>query len=1761
MVLKLTQLSQNVGVVVGVGYITRQASSKTTLEEAHEGGYMWLPEQSLHAMFAEAVVAGRKDSTSDPEISTGVAHVGVWEDRKPTWLHNPRFSHHVMQVAPEVSSVLNYEDADAPQDASVNEAVAADDAVESDTRQSEVAPRLEQHARDIKESCETTHKPEELSQPELAVKDEPTTSAEPLIVPTKDIVAANEPPLKSPTHIKEQIEPSLVRSSSTSNLRLKRLSKRYPVNGHSDSVSTTISTSGTFQSLGSPVTASPQSSRPGSAQYNSSAQYNIIRSGSLSHGQSMSWFLDLMTEDNATLNHACLYQIAGRMRTADLKRAVAQVVARHEIFRTCFRIGTNGQPQQMVLEQGRVQLEVKPVKSREDVLHVFSMLKSHAFKLESGEAFRVLLLKTPSPQESFLVCGCHQILVDEGSQQVLMRDLEKAYLGESLGQQPLQYLDYSLRMDEASEHGAWNDDLAYWRRTFATPVKPMPILPLPHAATARSRLLIYDFHSASAFLDQKVTQSINDHIQNLQVTRPNFYLAVFRALLARLIDHRRFAESDNTESDSLCVGIASKNRTVENSDSVGPYANMLPLRFTPTREDQTFIDVLQDTQSTTAGAQAHSAVPFGAILDALQISVAEDHSPLFQAFFDYQDDAAGRLSFQFADMQLDQIDTHTGKTAYDIHAQVADSSEGCRLVIKVQSKLYSESDAGVLASCFQTMLEAFSRQPTQDIFKTNIFPGEAVTEGIKLGAGPAMESQWGVETLVHRVHDIVKSCGGDEAVADGHGAVLTYEQMWRRVVSIAAQLGDGKDPEDSGEPRMVAVFQDRTVDWVCSLLAIWLVGDIYVPLDPTLPTDTLTTIILDCQPAIVVIDRNSAVKVSHLGLEKLRQVPDLLSISAIPQSVGNEQLEILIQAKDENPAVVFYTSGMTSMAKGIGMRHSSLRNEIEFAAHTYGISVYERVLQQSDLVHDMSLIQIFSALAFGGCVCMCPTAALGDPLALSRIIAHDRISVTVAKPSEYSSWINHDSPETFANLESSRWKVAVSGGNEAMTPELVQAFRGLGVYRTLGKNYLSLFNVYGPTEVMGSTCRYRVEMVDDSGEALIPAGCTAPNGRVTIVDREMNPLPLGFRGEVAVAGLGVAMGYLNRPEETEERFVIDQSSDDGSFVYRTGDVGRLLPDGRLVVTGRISKDTEVELRSGLRVDLREIERTVVNISDGCLIEAVVSVRVNADEQVLVAHVVFTNDVPDEDRGTYVVAIKEKLPCVLPQHMVPSLLIPLEELPRSRTTGRIDRRAIESFPLLASIDDDSHDITIVYEEVPAVRAVLTPEEEKLQAVWEQVLPQEVIAVHHITTKSDLFRLGGSSLMLPELQRRIQDVFGVSLGLGALFKYSTLGQMSELVRMAGAGVGDEHIDWTVEIEELFHGLVGEVTTAKADPDRLPRSPPEVIILTGATGQLGRTLLQRFVALDHVQTVHCIAVRHPETLAFVDGNPKVQVHTGDLRQPLLGLEPAQAEAIFAEADVILHNGALVSHVKSYHSLRAENVLSTVELVRLALPRRIPVHYVSSAQVSMYFAAAEAQNAENIVPEFGPVSVVQYPPEGDGVDGYTASKWASERLLEELSLLCASVSSSWPLQVVIHRPSNILRHDTTEVGGEGDLVGKVLQLSQRMRKAPRSLGKMRGVLNLVDVQKCAEGIMAVAAAMDGEINGNGEAVRYVHHIGERNVALDDLAGFVENDGEGTVEVLSVEEWTGLAEELGLSHGVGEYLKAVEAGNRVYVYPVLKSA
>ena len=1431
----------------------------------------------------------------------------------------------------------------------------------------------------------------------------------------------------------------------------------------------------------------------------------LERAVPMSFGQSRFWFLKFYLDDPTTFNITTSIRLNGSLDIDRFGRAVKFVGQRHEALRTSFFIDKNDQPMQGVLRRSILTLEHKRINDDADIASEYARIKGYTYDFGRGETMRIVLLSLSDTLHQ-LIIGYHHINMDGISLEVLLADLQQVYDKKKIPPVVAQYPDFSLRQRTEHARGQWHKEIDFWKSEFADVPPPLPILPIT-TKTVRSSLTKYSLNTSKFNIDQSISAQIQNACRKTKTSPFHFFLAAFKTLLFRYC-------SDG--QGDICIGMADSGRNDGDvSDSIGFFLNLLPLRFRP-QPSQNFNDALKEARSKVVAALVNSKVPFDVLLGEIDAPRSSTYNPLFQAFINYRQNVQDKRIYCGCESEATQFDG--SQTAYDITIDIIDNPGGETVVVFAgQSDLYSQSNVETLASSYFNLLKAFAKYPAARLRQPALHDAKSTQNAIDLGRGPMKTYNW-PETLIHRIDEMVQAHGSRIALKTSQQK-LTYLQMSQRVNLIASTLKS----HQIGEGSRVGVFQDPNVNLYCSLLAVLRVGAVFVPLEPRLTLPRLAAIIEDSALDAVLYDKANQKEVSALGSSFKK-----INVSSLP---ARNSVQVSNSAKGDRPAIILYTSGSTGKPKGILFDHSAWRNQIESASDEWvpkaGPGVH---LQQSSWSFDISFSQTFLALANGATLFFLPKEQRGDPLAISKAIASKGVTFTQATPWEYVSWLGNADTES---LQGSKWQFAMTGG-ESMTQALITEFR------KLGKRDLRLVNAYGPAEITVSIGSVDIDYHRESD--LHKPVHLFPNYSVYVLDSKMEPVPVGVPGEIYISGAGVAQGYLNNEALNEDRFLLDDFAPaeylDNKWLkmHRSGDRGRLSADGALILEGRVDGDTQIKF-GGIRIDLRDIESTITRHSNGTVKGCIVSVRSSGSfaSEFLVAHVVTSANSGHQTSSLE----KLRLSLPLPQYMQPSMMIPLDRLP-TNSSDKVDRKSIANLPLPQKSN-------------PKVSTTLPgrSSETRLKELWEQLLGDTIVGHYAINSNSNFFHVGGSSLALMKLQNLVKSTFNIEIPLVQLFENPTLGAMARIVdpnldlgptdntgslaadvmQQASTASSGENIDWVKETSLTDDLYNFEINTSPKDIDL----PFKTVILTGSTGFLGKALLTQMIEDRTIEKIYAIAVRKTKSeLPAIFSDPKVEVHFGNLALPRLGLSEEVAEEIFSLADAVVHNGADVSFLKTYRTLAKTNVDSTRELVKLCLPNEVALHFISSASVA-HLSGKES---------FGEESVAAFEPPIDGSDGYTATKWASERFLE-------LVAEKFSMPIWIHRPSSVTGEDAPAL----DLMSNLLKYSKKLRMVPTSPA-WRGGFDFVSVELVAQSII-------DELHGDKaqaiSGVKYVYESGELEISVGDMQGALERETGEEFVTLSVQEWSIQAERAGMDGLVATYLKA--AAETPIVFPKLVRA
>ena len=1427
-----------------------------------------------------------------------------------------------------------------------------------------------------------------------------------------------------------------------------------------------------------------------------SEEMTITRVEKMSYAQSRIWFLTELLEDPTTYNITVCYNINGNLDVARFRRAFSTVIAHHDSFRTCFYAdGVTGEPMQGTLRSASATLEHISTCNQDDIHHEFQTLRDHQWDLAKGQTFSATLMSR-APDRHAIVFGYHHIIMDGVSWYIFLRDLKLAYEMKPLKSVRKQYMDFSVEQIRAVERGDFDDQVKFWKDQHAELPEVMHLLSIA-SVQERKQMKTFESYTISRDTGRDLVARIKSASRALRVTPFHFYLAAIQVLLSKFLD-----------IEDLCIGVADANRTDDSiAETMGFFLNLLPMKFQVGKRN-TFSGLAKQTVETVFEALKRSSVPFDLMLEKLKVPRNSSHNPLFQVAVNHRMGAMMEILLADCQMVLDSVED--AKNVYDIAFGITESPAGsCLLQTTFQSYLYSVEDGNLVMDAYIHLLEKLSSDTSVRLQDCNLYDPSQACQAISLGIGPRVEYDW-PDTLSAQVDSVFQTNGDFVAIKDQHGE-MTYSQLAAQIEVLAVSIIDLKPPRES----RIAVLCQPTADLIVCMLAILRTGNIYVPLDLSLPQARHAAMLEICEPYAILCHQETLKQASALSLTGVH----IFNISH-PSKLRphNRKVQKLPKVQDiaqpTSPAFLLYTSGSTGVPKGILLNQAGSANYM--AAKSSELSLKrEVVLQQSSFGFDLSVMQTFCALVNGGTLVIVPQEKRGDPVEIAKLMLKELVTFTIATPSEYLILIKFG----FEHLmQYSSWRHACMAG-EVVTDHLIRQFS------RFGRQIPKLTNCYGPTETSLSVSFGEVAVTSqEMGDCrkYVTVGKPFPNCSIYIVDKECNSLPVGFPREICIGGACVGLGYWKLPKLTESSFVPDRFAAARDIakgwtkMFKTEDRGRLLADGSLIFMGRKDGDTQVKLR-GIRIELEEVAHTILQSAPEIISEAVITVR--GDPQVLIAHVVLESGKYMSDMDLQTLA--RDLP--LPQYMRPARIVVLEHLPLN-SNGKLDRKILESMPLPASD-----------EKMAQPHEMLTLPEEELRLLWEDVL-QQATTRPRLDRDSDFFMFGGNSLLLVKLQGAVKEVLGVPVSVMEMYQASTLGRMAGLIHSKhNQRPPQDQIDW--DQETVYSESTGLISDASKEWTGV-KSFDREILMTGAETFLGSEILQSLLGNSTIKRIHCIAVSSQFSNALSDSD-KIILHQGSLQDPTLGLSRDDFLTLQSRIDLIIHAGAHGHCLNNYSSLRVPNLHSTRFLTILAIPRLIPIHFLSSNRVTLLSGSTSLP----------PISVASYSPPGDGSEGYTASKWASERFLE-------NVAAATPgLDICIHRPCAV----TGDRAPSEDALNALLRYSKLMRTVPL-FDHVDGFFDFRDVADVANEIATQVCSADPPTTAVviSSLPHFSHHSSGVKVPVRAFRAHMEQIHGGPFREVEMAEWIRGARELGIEALITTYLEAIVQRKERISFPFL---
>jgi amino acid adenylation domain-containing protein len=1040
----------------------------------------------------------------------------------------------------------------------------------------------------------------------------------------------------------------------------------------------------------------------------------------LSFAQELMWLLDHLIDTSAYHVPRAL-RMKGPLHVEALEFALNKIVERHEVLRTTYQ-EVDGHPMQFVSPSATVHLDVIDLSGMEteererEANRILVAEGKRKFDFVHDLMLRTILMRLGN-DEHILLLVSHHIASDGQSKAALFRELKTFYLAYCEGKTvelpplPIQYSDFAMWQRDWMSGDVLHQHLAFWKETLSG---APTLLELP---TDNPRPALQSFEGARQFLrcPDGMLGNFKALCRKEGATMFMTMLAAFGTLLWRW-----------SGQEDMLIGtpVSGRSRT-ELEPLIGYFSNSVVLRMNM-GGDPTFRELLKQTKEVALAAYSHQHLPFEKLVTEMQPQRDLSYSPMYQVMFsvgEYKD-----LGIELPGMEITPIIIDRGVAKFDMTLGMTELKGDLMCNIEYCSALFEPATMQRLADQFQNLLQGIVDNPDSRISALPMLTAEDRHKII---------CTWNETEQVKPDGLLVPQMFEKQVERNPDATAVVYEHRrltYRELNARANQLGHYLKKRGVGPETRVVVCVERSPEMVLGVMGVMKAGGAYVPLDAIYAKERLSVIIPDSECPVVITQTTLLPRLPETNAEIVTLDGDWSKIAA--ESEENPKCELT----PDTLAYVVYTSGSTGIPKGVMINHGGFAILFHGYERSYGIgSPNDAWMLMANFSFDVFSSDLIRTLCSGSKFVICPMELLLNPEGLYVLMRRENVTCAEFVPAVLRNLTAY-LQQTNQKLDFMRVLVCSS---DAWS--MADARTTLEVCDPK----LRVINAYGVTEATIDSTYMDITPERLRGSGFVAIGKPIPNSTTYVLDRYMEPCPVGIPGVLYIGGPGVARGYLRRPELTAEKFVADPFSNvPGAKLYNSGDAARYLPDGNVVFLGRV--DNQVKIR-GFRIELGEIEAA---ISKHPSVQQVVVIarELRPGDLGLVAYVVakpgVTIDIHD---------VRASLKGKLPIYMLPAAFEVLEKIPLS-ANRKVDRKALPA-PKQKSVDL-----------AEAFVAPRNEKEDKLASLWSEVLHFSPIGVN-----DNFFELGGHSLMAIQVISRVRNHFGVELPLRVLFENPTVAEL--------------------------------------------------------------------------------------------------------------------------------------------------------------------------------------------------------------------------------------------------------------------------------------------------------------------------------------------------------------------------------------------------
>jgi amino acid adenylation domain-containing protein len=1032
------------------------------------------------------------------------------------------------------------------------------------------------------------------------------------------------------------------------------------------------------------------------ASYASIQPAELHPSYPLSSSQRRLWILSQFETARVAYNMPGVYELEGDLDIVSLQRAFHSLLKRHESLRTVFREDEQGEPRQHILKVSELDFHLQRLDLRDEpdaesqLVTLLQELSAHVFDLSGQPLLRASLYRLAN-KRWVLSYVIHHIISDGWSMGILIEELQTLYnaysqgLSSPLPKLKLHYKDYTVWQQEQLKEGVLAKQRTYWTSQFSG---ELPVLSL-EGDHVRPPVKTFNGGMVTKEIDAVLTGKFRSLLQDHGATLFMGLLSAVNVLLYRY-----------TQQEDQIIGTPIAGRWHEDlDDQIGLYLNTLALR-SRFKGSESYIDLLLYVVSQTLSGYEHQSFPFDELIDSLSLQRDMSRSALFDVMVILQnvaDVSTGKVN-NMRDLQVSAYNglTH-GYCKFDLIFSFTEQEDALLLTLEYNSDIYNAGTARQLADHLTQLLLAITATPHKPLHQLTLLHRSETDQLLHTFNQSTVVPFQFIDKTPAAVFTSIAATIPDASAVVFNGQQFTFRYLHEQSNRLAAYLRDQYNihPDDR-----VGIILPSSEWQIIAMLAILKSGAAYVPVDVDYPAERITYMLTDSS-CKAVINENE--------LQRFEEQAALYS---------NDDL--LLISTPRHLAYVIYTSGSTGRPKGVMIEQHALLHYITTVRSEYDFTDAEHVLQISNIAFDAATEQIWLSLLSGATLHIPDKRLFSTGEELTSFIKESRITHLHAVPALLQQI-------DFTQL--SFLKRVVSAG-DAFPVALLSAV----------KAPVSLFNKYGPTECTISSTIHKTSEQDALTSA-VPIGHTLSGTEIYITDPWGNLVPIGVTGEINISGAGLARGYLNISALTDEKFIPNPFRREEKM-YRTGDVGKWLPEGRILFAGR--QDEQIKIR-GHRIELGEVENVLLSHPD--IESAVVVARMMGDEMQLIAYI------RGRENGN-AASVRNYLSSLLPAYMLPAYYMLLDTFPLT-PNGKIDKK---NLPLPGS-NNTLADVKYV--------PPRNETEEQLVLIWQEILNKEKLGI-----LDNFFESGGHSLKVMQLISRIKMVFQVKITIQQVFSEPTI-----------------------------------------------------------------------------------------------------------------------------------------------------------------------------------------------------------------------------------------------------------------------------------------------------------------------------------------------------------------------------------------------------